>query len=520
MPPCNWVVFAGEAALLFLGEGLIFALNCMFWLAWLGQSSLILPLVLPYAALMLCAVVVTAARNRALRAGANSLDVQFMLRLNQMQLASRVSYFFAFPLAFYGLISLGQAITYALLLKQGLPSALPRVSGNSLQTSGIAYISVGEPQLQTQDQFDHYLATSVLAPSSLDLAVIGVVVAAIVIYLGVFRYWTLLGINSASGSLPVDRARRQGASRVPVGRGRAAILAQWMFMLMTNLLGAAVMLIVVLWVTHRYIYGPVLEGNIILPMSALVWYKTVITMKLGQAVAAGLLALLIIPGVLSVMIWAYSLATRIWLAVRVLLRGRRRAARRLSGIRLELRRITGRRLPPIRLDKQLIFPKTEAFLPFCWACVIRLPQHCVENMNDARLKSVIAHEIVHVREHARRLWWLEFLSWLTITGPGLLTSLLDFTAMEFRADEMALQWTKDRCTAVEALEYFQSGTWAGDRGYSGGAMATGVGHAMRKTVRPSLARFRTTFFVFWAFQPAEEAVPIQERIDRIAGYGA
>jgi hypothetical protein len=95
-------------------------------------------------------------------------------------------------------------------------------------------------------------------------------------YLSVFRSWTLLGINSASGELPLDRASPPGVPRVSAGRGRAAILIQWPFMLITNLSGAAVILITALWVSHRYIYGPVVERYIILPMSALEWYKAVI----------------------------------------------------------------------------------------------------------------------------------------------------------------------------------------------------------------------------------------------------
>jgi hypothetical protein len=225
-------------------------------------------------------------------------------------------------------------------------------------------------------------------------------------------------------------------------------------------------------------------------------------------------------------IWAYSLVRRIALASRLLLPVRRDPAMRLTHIRTEVLRITGWRPPRIQIADGLDYPKTEAMLPFRWACVIWLPRHCVENLDDARLINVIAHELVHVRSHARRLWWLEFLSWLTITGPGLLTLLLDFAAMELQADEVALRRTGDRRAATGALQYFAEREWAsregtespGKSGRSGG-LAMRLIKAMREIDRPAIARFRTTFFDFWTAQPGEEAVSWQERLDRIAGYG-
>jgi hypothetical protein len=284
-------------------------------------------------------------------------------------------------------------------------------------------------------------------------------------------------------------------------------------MLVTNLLGAAVIIVIALWVMKRYVYGPVLERFIIFPMSAFVWYKTVITVRLGQAVAEGLLALLILPGTLWLVIWVYSLARRIWLAARLLLPARRDTASQVSGMQSELRKITGRRPPRIRVEKRLDIPRTEAFLPFRWACVIRLPQHWVEDLSHAELISVVAHEAVHAREHARRMWWLEFLSWLTITGPGLLTLLLDFAAMEHRADEVALRWTGDRRSAVGALTHIRKGQWKSQAAGPRRASSTGG-----SGLAAALARTRTAFFAFWTSQPGEEAVSLQERENKIAGY--
>lgn len=126
---------------------------------------------------------------------------------------------------------------------------------------------------------------------------------------------------------------------------------------------------------------------------------------------------------------------------------------------------------------------------------------------------MIAHELVHVQQHASRLWWLELLSWLTITGPGFLTLLLDFAAMEFQADEVTHRWTKDRSAALKALEYFQESQSVN--------ISSGEGRlsdAIRHLRRPGPTRFRTAFFVFGASQPSEESVSLQDRADRIAAY--
>ena len=526
LPPRNWVIFPAEAALLLLLAGLLFALNFMIWLPWLGQGSQIALLVLPYLMLMIGALTVTAVRNGMRRASMRRADAQLMVSLNRIQLASRVSSFFVFPLAFYALTSMTQGISYALAFDTRIPPSLPRAFGNTLQSSSMFILQGAEPQLQTQGQFDRWLAANVLAPGSLDVALVGVVVAAVVMYLSVFRFWTLLGVNYASGEFPLNRASPPGLPRVQAGRGRAAVLVQWLFILITNLCGATVIVITALWAAHRYIYGPVVERDIILPMSALEWYKTVIAMRFGQAAAEALLALLIVPGALVLAIWAYSLIRRIVLAGRLLFPVRKDAAQRLARLRAELLRITGCRPPRIWIADALDYPKTEVMLPFRWACVIWLPRHCVENLDDARLVSVVAHELVHVRRHARRLWWLEFLSWLTITGPGLLTLLLDFAAQEFQADQVALRWTGDREAAKGALEYFKKGEWTrresveprNESGRHGGPV-TRLADAVRGTMsRAPMRRFRNTFFDFWTAHPSEEAVPWDERIARVTSH--
>jgi hypothetical protein len=516
LPPRNWAIFPDDAAVLLLTAGLLFAVNCMIWLAGLRQASQIIVLVIPYLVLMVCALAAMVARGRMRRVSAGGVtDTRLMLSLNRIHLTSRIGIFFAFPLAFYSLISLAQGLSYALAYDSSIPPTMPRVGG---QASGMFILTVGEPQLQQQGQFDQWIATKLLAPSSLDVALIGVVVAAGFMYLSVFRHWTLLGIYSASAKFPVERARPPAAvPRASSRAGATAIILEWLLLLITNLCGAAVILIIALWATRRYIYGPVVERSIILPMSPLEWYKTIISMWLTRALAEGILAVLIIPGALALIIWAYSLLMRIALATRLLFPSRSDTSGRLVRVRSELRRLTGHRPPSIRLERRLDLPRTDVLLPFRWACFIRVPQHCVENMNDSMLISVIAHEMVHVRLDVRRLWWLEFFSWLTITGPGLLTLLLDFPAMEFRADELALRWTGDRRAAKGALEYFRDGKGRAEAGESGGP-ARRLADAVRRASNVGLMRFRRTFFEYPGLYPGEERVRWQERIDRIASH--
>lgn len=514
MPPQNWGLFQGDAACLLYGAGILLALHCMIWFSWLGKPGLILPLVLPYAVLMLAGLVVTTVRNASIRTAAGSLDTRLMLRLNRLLLAGRTGYFFTFPLVFYALASIAEGISYALLQAPHIPWSLPRVPGNSLSISGGFVISVGDPAMQGQQQFDQYLATSVLAPRSLALAVSGVVLVAIVMYLSVPRYWTLAGISSASGENRPDRAAVQALAPA---RGKHTVRLQWALLTVINLLGTYVIVIIALWAGHLYVNGPNLERFIVVPMSALTWYQTAVSSLLGQArgsaLAYALLAALTLPGALWLVMWGQALGRRIWQLARLL--GPASPAPdggRLSSIRAETRTISGGRVPPIRVDQQLQYPKTEALLPMTSCCVIRLPRGCIGNLTDPQLLSVVAHETAHARKHARSLWLCELLSWMSLTGPGLLTLMLDYPAMEFQADEMAVTWTGDDAAAIEALTKFRSST---SRGF-------------RQAIRPrrhawlgrSITRAGRAFFSFSGIHPGEEVVSFQARKERIEAHAA
>jgi hypothetical protein len=95
---------------------------------------------------------------------------------------------------------------------------------------------------------------------------------------------------------------------------------------------------------------------------------------------------------------------------------------------------------------------------FLWWNVIELPPHYVSGFSQgalpqAAMKGILAHEIAHLKLHARRLIAANCLSSVTLVSHNLLTLMLNLTAYEIEADQAAVKLLKHREPVLEGLTF-------------------------------------------------------------------
>jgi beta-lactamase regulating signal transducer with metallopeptidase domain len=534
LPPQNWVLFRGDAAYLLLAVGLIFSLHSLFWAIWLRQTQIFMALILPCALLLVLALAISLARDSAVEKVQPFADPYTARRLAQAQLAHRISYFFAFPLAFYAIISIVQAICYALVVAK-IPASAPVVSanGNVRAFSNAIITNVGNPGIAQQPQLDRSL-DSLVAPRSLIVALIGMVIVAIVAYVVVVWHSGLFRIWWAAEGRPTEATRLVTLERAQLSRLKRGVILQWALDTLTTLPGVAVIVIVGLWAARIYLSGPVLEDWIRTPMSAVSWYDNSVSAILGHPwgsiVSYLLLLLLISPGAVWLITWLYFLADWACRSAWLLL-ATPPVPRRVRDLVQDLLAGQGVAHPVIRVEGPLENPYTEPVLPLSRFCVIHLPAWYAEKLPDDQLRAVIAHELVHVKKHAWKLWWLGALSRIAVAGPGLLTLLLDYRSMELTADREAVLWTGDRDALMGALRNASRAPSlvrvplesAETRPDSVAAKRNASHPAIRwrdawDTTRSRIHDVRAEWFGISAINWGEETIPVDDRIGRIAGY--
>jgi hypothetical protein len=455
-PPENWVLFPGESGAIFAIAGVLLFLHVMQWFGLvheLGQAASIL---LPYVVLITFASIAIAVQRLAYRSALRTTDVRSLWRYRMIGLASRVRYFFIVPLVFYLVISILQRLS--LTLVQRLPIRPPTdttVSGNVVITR------IGHPDIASEEEMTRVLS-GMFAPHLLATVLLAAILVACGFYITVLRSMLTFGIKEWELDAPFQSAV---ASTVrPIARlARSAILLQWLLHLIINLTGAAILIFGVLWVTHL-IPRRLPVDWVTTAASPFVWYgisvESVLGRGLGTIVSLAILFALFLPGLIWLVFSVISLGLWWTQSLGPLLLARRPG----PGIGVTVFDLSKRldvQPPQVRLKSSIDFPRTVPVLPFDWGCLILLPSLWAETAPRDQLDVVLAHELVHVKRHASKLWWATTLSRLSLVGPGFLTLLYDRRAMELEADEQAVGLTGSEAALGEALETESDGIWTG-----------------------------------------------------------
>lgn len=234
----------------------------------------------------------------------------------------------------------------------------------------------------------------------------------------------------------------------------AAILLVWLSGWVISLLGLGVALLILLTILH------------ILPtwipwqwLIAFLWYQTafqtVLGTVLGTIIADALLIMAALPLLLWTLFWCISLL-RDFLQFLRLIFSREKVSDEVEAIMHDLCKTLRISHPLIRpVHGTASWPKTRFLLPAPGLSVISLPDRLAGLRTQDRLRQVLAHELGHVIKHAGKVWSLQLLSRLSLTGPGYLTLLLDHWVMEMEADAFAVQATDDSLELIDLLTHLK-----------------------------------------------------------------
>lgn len=259
-------------------------------------------------------------------------------------------------------------------------------------------------------------------------------------------YVTFLMLD-AQRELWLTRWRNHPPHRVPLealtaSRSRSTSLSMlvwvyWLLALIVNIAGLGVVILVILWV-FGLDAGPFANERI----APLLWYEAALKSPwgaVGSGVARGSALLLCAPAIFWIALWVHSFLSPFWLLIRVSVpRRHHHATNRLQLLCARL----GISTPVLVLDDASPnWASATIVLPSPRFSVIHVSSALIEELSEAELDLVLAHELAHVTQHRWKLWLLPLLSRLCLIGPGYLALLLDYREMEFEADAFAIRVT-------------------------------------------------------------------------------
>lgn len=102
------------------------------------------------------------------------------------------------------------------------------------------------------------------------------------------------------------------------------------------------------------------------------------------------------------------------------------------------------RPPVVVIDHGITECSSRMFLPAPRIAAIHVSAPLAAVLNRDELDVLLAHELAHLKLHAKVLWFVQLACCLTCLPPGFLTLLLDYRRMELEADEWAARATWQR----------------------------------------------------------------------------
>jgi uncharacterized RDD family membrane protein YckC/Zn-dependent protease with chaperone function len=221
----------------------------------------------------------------------------------------------------------------------------------------------------------------------------------------------------------------------------------WFVLAIGNVLSCLIALLALQWM-----FGITLLPGSLQWQTPFIWYGAAWVNMVGESgafLARITLLVMLAPALCWIAIWAVNgsrIVSAAW--------SRRYPATdsRWASVLAELCPKIGMTIPPlVREEGRLIWPTAMPGVLFFRPASIHYSPAITDRLTDPQLRIIAAHEIAHLKLHTTKIRILQFLSTISLAGPGYLTLLVDYWDMEEKADALAVKMTGDSSAIEEVL---------------------------------------------------------------------